>query len=136
VPDSQVLDFLQSPADPLPQPEDDYVACGRVSNKPEAMLCLIRRDQSYELFPYGNLVRARLASLPSPGAGRMLRLRFLGAGVTDVRIEGRSLLDLMHDLQRHRIPWLREVPTDRPFLDRKGLVITRIAVERAGAEEW
>jgi hypothetical protein len=121
--------------DALPQPGDDYLACGRVSNKPETMLCFILRDQRYELFSYGNLVRVRLAAPATPTASRVLSLRFVGAGITDVTLEGRQLLELVHNLRRHRIPWLRETPTDRPFLDRKAIVITRITIA-LGEGHW
>jgi hypothetical protein len=114
--------------DTLPLPGDEYVACGRVSNKPQLMLCFILRDQSYELFPYGDLVRVRLAAPSTPGAGRVIRMRFAGDGVMDVKIEGRNLLELVHNLRRHRIPWLRETPTDRTFAAPRAVVITRIAI--------
>jgi hypothetical protein len=114
--------------DALPLPGDEYVACGRIGNHAEPMLCFILRDQSYELFPYGDLVRVRLTAPSMPGAGRVIRMRFVGDSVTDVRIEGRNLLELVHNLRRQRIPWLRETPTDRPFFDRRAVVITRIAI--------
>jgi len=110
---------------------DDYLACGRASNKPETMLCLILRNQRYELFAYGDLVRARRDAPTSPVAARTLSLPFVGAGITDVVLEGRRLLELVHNLRRHRIPWLRETPTDRTFLDRKAVVITRITISPA-----
>jgi hypothetical protein len=121
--------------DALPQPGDEYLACGRISNKPETMLCFILRDQRYELFAYSGLVRARMAAPAGPGAARNLQLRFLGAGVTDVTLEGRRLLELVHNLRRHHIPWLRETPTDRPFLDRKAVVITRVTIA-LGEGHW
>jgi hypothetical protein len=114
--------------DALPRPGDEYIAYGRVSNKPESMLCFILRDQTYELFSYGDLVRARLAAPALAAAGRVLSLRFLGAGITDVTLEGLRLLDLVHNLRRHRIPWLRETPTERTFVDRNAVVITRITI--------
>lgn len=121
--------------DALPQPGDDYLACGRISNKPETMLCFILRDQTYELFSYGDLVRARLAAPATPGAGPKLAMRFLGAGVTDVTLEGRRLLELVHNLRRHRIPWLRETPTTQTFVNRKAIIITRIAIG-PGVGQW
>ncbi len=120
--------------DALPELGDDYLACGRISNKPETMLCVILRDQRYELFAYGDLVRVRLDAPASPTKARTLSLRFVGAGVTDVVLEGRRLLELVHNLRRHRIPWLRETPTDRTFLDRKAIVITRITIGPGGGQ--
>jgi hypothetical protein len=119
----------------LPQPGDDYLACGRASNKPETMLCFILRDQRYELFSYGDLVRVRLSAPARPGAARTLSLRFLGAGITDATLEGLRLLELVHHLRRHRIPWLREAPTGRTFVDRKAVVITRITIG-PGEGQW
>ena len=55
-------------------------------------------------------------------------LRFLGAGITDVTLEGRRLLDLVHNLRRHRIPWFRETPTERTIVDRNAVIITRINI--------
>lgn len=117
--------------DTLPQPGDDYLAAGRAGNRPEAMLCLILRDHSYQLFSYGSLVRARLAPSLTPAAGPALTLRFLADALTDVTFEGRRLVDLIHNLRRHRIPWLREAPTDRYFADRKAVAITRITIALA-----
>ena len=70
----------------------------------------------------------RLDAPASPMAARTLSLRFVGAGVTDVVLEGRRLLELVHNLRRHRIPWLRETPTGRTFLDRNAVAITRITI--------
>jgi hypothetical protein len=114
--------------DILPHPGDDYLACGRVSNRPEPMLCFILRDQTYELFSYSDLIRVRLSAPATATASRALTLRFLGAGFTDITLEGRRLLDLVHNLRRHRIPWLRETPTERTIVDRNAVIITRINI--------
>ena len=48
----------------------------------------------------------------SSSSGTESQLRFLGAGVT---LEGRRLLDLVHNLRRHHIPWPRETPPTNRF---------------------
>ena len=63
-----------------------------------------------------------------PGAGLTLQLRFVEAVVREVNPEGRNLLNIVRNLRRHRVPFLRELPIGGDFRGRKAVIITRISV--------
>lgn len=111
-------------ADTLPQPGDDYTALARPGNKPEPMLCFILRDESLEIFSYGNLTRVTQCFTE----GRLvLILRFVEAVITEVHVEGLGLHDLAPHLRQHRIPWIRELPGGRNLVQAE-IVVTRITI--------
>jgi hypothetical protein len=120
-------------ADTLPGLEDDYAACSRPDNKPQLMLSLLKADESIKSLSYGDLRWVDLKPGDKPGNGPGLVLRFVG--VAEVRIEGRCLRPLIEDLRRHRIGWLRELPSGRDFRDANTMVITRMDVREVGTED-
>ena len=119
-------------SDNLPGPEEGYAACSRLDNKPQLMLCLLKADDSVKSYSYSDLRSIDLQPGNKPGNGPGLVLRFVG--VAEVRIEGRRLRTLVDCLRRHRIGWLRELPAGRDFRDGNAMVITRMEVKEAGAE--
>ena len=120
--------------DTIPQPGDDYTAIARPGNKPEPMLCFILRDQSLEIFSYGNLTRVRQRFV---GAGQLVTLRFVEAVITEVQVEGLGLHDLAPHLRQHRIPWIRASPpgatSSRPTGSSTGSTSVRLSDKRLTA---
>jgi hypothetical protein len=119
--------------DELPGLEEGYAACSRLDNKPQLMLCLLKADDSVRSYSYSDLRAIDLQPGNKPGNGPGLILRFVG--VAEVRIEGRRLRTLVDYLRRHRIGWLRELPAGRDFRDGNAMVITRMEVKEAGAQD-
>ena len=114
--------------DPLPRSADDYVACGRASNRTLVTLLIMLKDGSFDGFAYASLERVGLRPAAEIGEGNELTLRFSGSTVTEVRLKGRNLLRLFANIARHRTPWIRELPVERDFQPAGEAVVTSISV--------
>lgn len=126
----QAPEALSEESDPLPSPGDPYRAHGRISNKPELMLGLVRGAHSLpEIFAYADLRRITMLPPTAPGGGPPLVLRILEAELIEVICEGRNLMFLPDYLRQHRIAWLRELPQGRQVSDPQAVVITRMTVK-------
>lgn len=121
-----------APEEMFPRPEDEYRAHARPSNKPQAMVCfLMRGHPEFLVCSYANLDTIMPATA-GPGVAPAVVVRFTGAVVRDVRLEGRNLMPVVALLQQHRLQWLRELPTEQDYHDRKAPAITRISVTEGG----
>ena len=116
----------------LPQPDSDYVAYGRPSNKPEITLHVLLKDGYWRGFAWSDYAGVGTAPPDSPGSGPVLVVRFAGLEPIELRIVGRNLGKLQVCIGNHRIVWIRELPSDRGFpaaaRDDRSEVITRIVI--------
>jgi hypothetical protein len=118
----------------FPGPGDEYQPHARVSNKEVPMIAFIMRQKpAFMAFSYANLDTLVLEAAAGPGSALVVAVRFTGMVNREVRIEGRNLLPLVRYLQQHRIHWVRQIPTDRDFRNRKATVLTRITVTEVKA---
>jgi hypothetical protein len=117
---------------PLPTAATPYKAHSRLANKPLATLFFLPEGQLPDGFSYAILERVRMGEPRTPGGSPDLLLRFNGSAVTEVRVEGRNLLELCELIGRHLIHWVREHPGGRDAGDGRVFVrrITFREVER------
>jgi hypothetical protein len=119
---------VAEPDEMYPRPGDAYHAHARPSNKPESMVCfLMRSSPAFMVFSYANLDTI-MPVIDGPGGVPTVVIRFTGTVVRDVRLEGRNLMPVVAYLQQHRVHWVRELPTEQDFHDRKAPAVTRITV--------
>jgi hypothetical protein len=117
-------------ADDIPEQEDDLELpvlgdgedrpFGRARPKPCYSLHVIRPNGEVQTFQY-----FQLDGMSEYKAGE-IRLRFIGAKVWDVLIEGRKLWELYDYIHQHRMPWLRIAARD---FDGDGTSIRSVTVK-------
>ena len=52
----------------------------------------------------------RISSVPGVDSNRAVLLRFTGSDITEVRLDGHRLLELVSDLRFHQVSLIREAP--------------------------
>jgi hypothetical protein len=107
-------------------PENEYRPC-RPSTVREPSLFLVFRNRDYLILHYADL--EDIGNPPGDEPNDAVRLRFRGKFTSEVRVEGRRLLDVVRYLWKQQIAWIKESPDkwDGP-LDGSIPVITRITV--------
>jgi hypothetical protein len=117
-------------ADPLPRPGSPYIAHARQTSRPQVALFLVGRDGLPRGFPYADLRQFDMVASTEPGKGPVILLRFMER---EVRIEGRELHSLYHQIGTHRMPWVWEMPGRSDRHGEAATVVTKITVGDAGS---
>ena len=105
----------------LPGLDDPYKAVSHVSNGHEEVLCCVMGRAEYDsggevyrFFEYVHKASDTGLAFAKDGS-HVLRLRFVGPESVTIIVKGRNLLRACHQIQRHRIGWIRLFDPERNF---------------------
>ena len=109
-----------------PKPGEDYQAFGAPAGKPLPRVHFFLRDRTVRAGLYADL-DSFPEYAPAQGAdGDRLILCFKSRIITEVVIEGRHLWPLFDYLTLNRMPWVRELSSERDFEPEASAVVHRI----------